>query len=936
MLQRAATNACSWWWASHVRTKQSKWLEYSLQEMEEKVAETLKILNDEGDSFAKRAEMYYRKRPELISFVEESFRAYKSLAEKYDHLSREFQSANRTIASCFPERAQYPLDEDEEEDEEKGRGITPSVNDHESPSTPTSSIPKVPKREFKSQFMLISRKRPQRSSSAAKPVTTTPISGLSKDAAISEIDNLQKEILTLQTEKEFVRSLYERSYEKHWEIEDQIEAMQKSVCCLQDVYGVGTVIEDNDARTLIAASALRSCQETLAKLQEIQAKSSEEAKVEYERVRQAHEKFEALRDEFIHRHHMVREPHVGDKSETEGEEQMNKEEKASLEQEAQDVNQLREKIKEQLAGDSRSLSVAEMAERIDELVDTVVSLETAVSSQTGLVGRLRSDTDDLQTNIKSLEDDNEILRQGSDQMNKKLKELEEELRKVKNLDQNVKNRDISLQTHFTEASCNLEHLSERLLDVKLDEKMKFADVKITNEENQEEAANPSKDVKNEDNESRLIENLNFISERIKKLGRLENDDLSETVSNRDIESQDSHGGDEDGPNWREMFIGGLDDREKILLEEYTSTLRNYKDVSMKLNDVEKKNRDGIFELALQVRELRSALANKDNEINLLQQKLAACPETHPYESPYTAATEYKYTPLVGLLPSESEISSLNLDANPGRASFTDLIESRRDILKSSENIKCSFKIDDAERFRAYQVSKRYPLSNLEKKFRFDIDDLLEENLEFWLRFSTSLHQIQKFQNSIQDLQAELKKAKDYNNRNSNSKQPSLQSEIRPIFRHMREIRAELSLWLENNSILQEELHGRYSSLCNIQDEISRMAIADSELSGYQAAKFQGEVLHMKQENNKIASELQAGLSLVKRLKVEVDKTLEDLDHTFEVGTQPGIKHSSASRNRIPLRSFLFGAKLKKPKQSLFACVNPDFSNLQATKENAPV
>ncbi|KAI9076312.1 hypothetical protein K1719_041737 [Acacia pycnantha] len=132
-----------------------------------------------------------------------------------------------------------------------------------------------------------------------------------------------------------------------------------------------------------------------------------------------------------------------------------------------------------------------------------------------------------------------------------------------------------------------------------------------------------------------------------------------------------------------MFISGLDDREKILLEEYTSTLRNYKDVSMKLNDVEKKNRDGIFELAFQVRELRSALANKDNEINLLQQKLA-CPETHPYESPYTAATEYKYTPLVGLLPSDSEISSLNLDANPGRTSFTDLIESRRDILKSSK------------------------------------------------------------------------------------------------------------------------------------------------------------------------------------------------------------------------------------------------------------
>ncbi|XP_028777731.1 protein NETWORKED 2A [Neltuma alba] len=946
MLQRAATNAYSWWWASHVRTKQSKWLEYSLQEMEEKVVETLKILDDEGDSFAKRAEMYYRKRPELISFVEESFRAYKSLAEKYDHLSRELQSANRTIASCFPERVQYPLDEDEDEDEGKG---TSTINDHDSPATPKSSIPKVPKTpkgDFRSQSMLISRKRPlKRISSSAKPVTTTPISGLSKAAALAEIDKLQKEILALQTEKEFVRSLYERSYEKHWEIEDQIEAMQKRVCCLQDVYGVGTVIEDNDARTLMAATALRSCQETLAKLQEIQAKSSEEAKVEYERVRQAHEKFEALRDQFIYTHMSLTDPDpdVGDKSETEGEEQMNKEEKASLEQEAQEVNRLREKIKEQLVGDSsKSLSVAEMAERIDELVDKVVSLETAVSSQTGLVKRLRSETDDLQTNIKSLEDDNEMLKEGSDQMNKKLKELEEELRRVKNLNQNVKNRNNSLQTHFTEASCNLEHLSERLHEVKLDEKtenselykkMNSADVKITDEEKQEEAANPSEDVKNEDNKSSLSENMNFLSERIKKLRRQENDDLSETVSNQDMESQDYRGGDEDEPNWRQMFISGLDDREKILLEEYTSTLRNYKDVRMKLDDVEKKNRDGIFELALQVRELRSALATKDKEINLLQQKLV-CPETNSCGSPYTAATEYKYTPLE--VPSDSEISSSNLDANPGRTSFADLIESGRDIRRSSENIKYSFKIEDAEKFRANLVSKRHPLTNLEKKFRSDIDDLLEENLEFWLRFSTSVHQIQKFQNSIQDLQAELEKVKDHNNRNSNSKQPSLQSEIRPIFRHLREIRTELSLWLENNSALQDELHGRYSSLCNIQEEISRAAIADSELSGYQAAKFQGEVLHMKQENNKVASELQAGLSLVKRLKVEVDKTLEETDQAFEVSTDPPIKQSSSSRNRIPLRSFLFGTKLKKQRQSIFACVNPDFSNLEATNENAPV
>ena len=33
MLQRAASNAYSWWWASHIRTKQSRWLEENLKGM---------------------------------------------------------------------------------------------------------------------------------------------------------------------------------------------------------------------------------------------------------------------------------------------------------------------------------------------------------------------------------------------------------------------------------------------------------------------------------------------------------------------------------------------------------------------------------------------------------------------------------------------------------------------------------------------------------------------------------------------------------------------------------------------------------------------------------------------------------------------------------------------------------------------------------------
>ncbi|XLR06311.1 hypothetical protein HN51_061193 [Arachis hypogaea] len=54
-------------------------------EMEHNVKRMLQLIEDGGDSFAQKAEMYYQKRPELIALVEEFYRGYKSLAERYDH-----------------------------------------------------------------------------------------------------------------------------------------------------------------------------------------------------------------------------------------------------------------------------------------------------------------------------------------------------------------------------------------------------------------------------------------------------------------------------------------------------------------------------------------------------------------------------------------------------------------------------------------------------------------------------------------------------------------------------------------------------------------------------------------------------------------------------------------------------------------------------------
>ncbi|XAR48234.1 hypothetical protein NMG60_11030985 [Bertholletia excelsa] len=80
----------SWWWDSHNRLHhQSSWLQATLSDLDKKIKEMLNLIEDNGDSFAKRAEMYYRKRPELIKMVEELHGSYRCLAEKYDQLLSE-------------------------------------------------------------------------------------------------------------------------------------------------------------------------------------------------------------------------------------------------------------------------------------------------------------------------------------------------------------------------------------------------------------------------------------------------------------------------------------------------------------------------------------------------------------------------------------------------------------------------------------------------------------------------------------------------------------------------------------------------------------------------------------------------------------------------------------------------------------------------------
>ncbi|KAK9747725.1 hypothetical protein RND81_02G011600 [Saponaria officinalis] len=102
----------SWWWDSHISPKNSKWLQENLTDMDSKVKSMIKIIEVDEDTFARRAEMYYKKRPELMKLVEEFYRAYRALAERYDHATGVIRQAHTTMAEVFPNQVPFVMHDD--------------------------------------------------------------------------------------------------------------------------------------------------------------------------------------------------------------------------------------------------------------------------------------------------------------------------------------------------------------------------------------------------------------------------------------------------------------------------------------------------------------------------------------------------------------------------------------------------------------------------------------------------------------------------------------------------------------------------------------------------------------------------------------------------------------------------------------------------------
>ncbi|XP_050905352.1 protein NETWORKED 2D isoform X3 [Lathyrus oleraceus] len=1125
MLQRAASNAYSWWWASHIRTKQSKWMEQNLQDMEEKVQHAIKLVEEDGDSFAKRAEMYYKKRPELISFIEETYKAYRALAERYDHISTELQNANNAIASVFPDRVPF-MDEEEE-------SASPRTPKKMQTEVSKANVPKPPLRDLKSVVTAATaatKKLNPKKTTALSVASKVPKSGLSRKDALEEVDKLQKQILSLQTVKEFVKSSYDNAIARYWETGEKIKELQDKVSVLQDEIGEGIVIEDDEARRLMAEAALKSCQETLEQLEVKQEKSVDETKVESERINDVKAKLASLMNEFQYDQSESKELRVKRDGRSVAERKDLEKEEGELTQQIHDLQSLQETVKVHFEASSHSsLAATEMAEKIDELVNKVISLETSVSSQTALVNRLKTETDELQGQVRTLEDDKESLIKDENKLNEQLRDMEQKMLAVQDLNHTVEDQNSDLKSHFTEAHSNIDSLSVEVQSLQPSEEVKVGDsaqmqknssdqneskhepeakvplneednvlqnevkksekehtdllkdavntdeeLKIANDvkekvasdnkikvtdspqdtletegaasvenrppkelKEQEKALNPGDNNQKETVAMSTITNTeNCSSESFEKLqendaekgstttentlgvdqkehgkdtvatststtaenhssesfDKLQENDAekgstttentlgvdqkehgkdtvatstSTTAENHSSESfdklqendaekgstttentlgvdQKEHGKDtvamststtaenhssesfdkmqennaetgstktktlgddhkehttaaDDEPDWRQMFLNGMQDREKTLLTEYTNTLRSYKVVKKKLAEIENKNQDNHLDYCLksQLHELKTSNSLKDQEIRILHRKLS--------------------------------LLQITMEGNE------DMTDSTSILPQEEHDIEKLLKIDLPESTCA-----------IEEKFRSNIDEVLEENLTFWLKFSTTYAEIQRFETTINDLQTEVSKLekKIKPSEGSGSLKHSLKSDARPIYKHLTEIQTDITVWMEKSALLKTELQCRFSSLCVIQEEITNALKASAEdedfrFTSYEAAKFQGEVLNMKQENNRVADELQAGLDMVTSLQLEVEKALVKLNEQFGLSAskreESGQLSQSESRARVPLRSFIFGVKPKK--QSIFSCMSPGMNRKFKSAKN---
>ncbi|KAK6146046.1 hypothetical protein DH2020_019915 [Rehmannia glutinosa] len=231
----------SWWWDSHNTPKNSKWLQDNLTDIDGKVKSMIKLIEEDADSFARRAEMYYKKRPELMKLVEEFYRAYRALAERYNHATGELRHAQQTIAKAFPDELPFELVED---------SLSKSLAQERGAHTPEMKLPAHAC--FNSDDLLENLNGLSSSEGSARKRGLKQLSEIFgaeegqnlKDKVVNEIERaakadseiqcLKKALADMRAEKEDVLLKYQQCLGKLSEIEGELNNAQKDSMSLSE------------------------------------------------------------------------------------------------------------------------------------------------------------------------------------------------------------------------------------------------------------------------------------------------------------------------------------------------------------------------------------------------------------------------------------------------------------------------------------------------------------------------------------------------------------------------------------------------------------------------------------------------------------------------------------------------------------------------------
>ncbi|KAL3634464.1 hypothetical protein CASFOL_021518 [Castilleja foliolosa] len=221
----------SWWWDSHNTPKNSKWLQDNLTDIDGKVKSMIKLIEEDADSFARRAEMYYKKRPELMKLVEEFYRAYRALAERYNHATGELRHAQQTIAKAFPDEVPFELVEDSSPSQDGPHTPELKLPEHVLFNADNDLLENCARGLSSSQDGLRKKGLQQLPQMFGADKVGARSQNLEDD---SEVQCLKKALDNMKAEKENVFAQYQQCLEKLSEIERELNNAQNDSARLDE------------------------------------------------------------------------------------------------------------------------------------------------------------------------------------------------------------------------------------------------------------------------------------------------------------------------------------------------------------------------------------------------------------------------------------------------------------------------------------------------------------------------------------------------------------------------------------------------------------------------------------------------------------------------------------------------------------------------------